>query len=165
MTEKQPSSPISKASALSRLQTLCSRQEKCSYDVMEKMRSWGLPEADQELVLKQLIDEGFLNDTRYIRAYIRDKHRYSKWGRNKISFMLRRKRLDDSLVREVFSELEEEFDWNQLIRSELEKKMRSLSARNNWELQAKLLRFAASRGFDMESVQQLLPEILKDTDL
>ena len=64
--------------ALLRLTTLCSQAEHCSWEMTEKMRKWGIDEAAQARIMAYLLKERFVDDTRYCRAFVREKIKYNK---------------------------------------------------------------------------------------
>ena len=70
--------------AFYRAAALCSRAEKCSSDIMTKLSQWGVGEENASVVLKQLIEEKYVDDERYARSFVRDKFRFNKGGKIKI---------------------------------------------------------------------------------
>ena len=76
--------PISEKEALLRLQYLCSKSEKCSQDIMDKLRQWNY-QGDFEAIVSNLEHEKFVDNIRFTVAYARDKFRFSAWGKNKTS--------------------------------------------------------------------------------
>ena len=71
--------------AFLQLAALCANAEHCQYEMLEKMKRWELSEEAQARVMAQLIEERYVDDRRYARAFVKDKIRYNKWGRRKIS--------------------------------------------------------------------------------
>ena len=51
---------------------LCSKSEKCSFEIQEKLKLWGLSVEEMEPVIEQLIIEKYLDDERFARAYVKD---------------------------------------------------------------------------------------------
>lgn len=81
MTERKPKTA---AQALSALMRLCSRAEKSSGDALRLMRGWQVPEGERAGVLATLLEQRFIDDSRYAAAYVREKSRLSGWGILKI---------------------------------------------------------------------------------
>ena len=65
---------------------LCSRSEHCSFDIQDKLMLWGLSSEDALLVISKLIEEKYLDDERFARAYVKDKFRFNHWGKQKNCF-------------------------------------------------------------------------------
>lgn len=66
---------------LKRLEYFCAYQERCEYDVLEKIKKLGLegPEKTQPFI-KRLQKEGFLDQKRFVDSYIMGKVSIKKWG-------------------------------------------------------------------------------------
>ena len=126
----------------------CSIAEHCISEVVEKLRRFELTSEDQTKLIKYLQDEGYLNESRYAKAFVKDKFRFSKWGRIKIRYALRQKGIASSLAEEGLSEIAEE-DYQEMLTDLLRQKKRSIKANSPYELRGKLLRFAAGRGFEL----------------
>lgn len=131
----------------------CSLTERCPADVREKLQAWGVPsEAAAERILRYLERERYLDEERYCRAFIREKYRFAKWGRQKIAQALKLKQLPSALSLRCLAEEIDEEEYLDTLRSLLEAKARHIRARNDYELKGKLVRFALSRGFEMRDV-------------
>ena len=74
---------------LARLMRLCAGRECCRSDIRRKLAA--LPPAEAEEVLETLCREGYVDDTRYARAFARDKSALQGWGNLKIKLALQRK--------------------------------------------------------------------------
>lgn len=70
--------------ALASLMRLCARAEKSEGDARRLMRGWGLNDGDAERVLARLVNDRFIDDSRYAGAFVREKMRLSGWGEYKI---------------------------------------------------------------------------------
>jgi len=102
-------------SAYLKATTICSRGETCSFDMLEKLRKWGLEEADARQVVALLQSEKYIDDERFARAYVKDKFRFNHWGRQKIAYMLHSKRIGKDIQEAAFEEIEEDTYADQLV--------------------------------------------------
>lgn len=138
----------------------CSLSEHCESEVREKLTAWG---CDDPVIAQQVIDylveNSFLSDSRYCTAYTHDKLLYQGWGKRKIEMMLRQKKLPQADIREALDSIDDE-QYSTILQTLLQKKARSLKRETGDMLQMKLLRFAASRGFDYESSIRIIKELL-----
>ena len=155
MNTEKPKKEITEQQALSRLMALCARSEHSSGDMLEKMRQWNIGDEAQARIMQRLTEGRFIDDERFARAFVNDKIRYNQWGRRKIEQALTMKRVDRQTQQRVLDEVDEE-EYLRVLRPLLKSKKRSISARNEFEHQMKLMRFALSRGFSMEQVQRCL---------
>lgn len=141
----------------------CSMSEHCMSEVVEKIRRYELSSEEQAKLIRHLMDEGYLNESRYVKAFVKDKFRYNKWGRIKIRYALRQKGLSASLVDEGLSEIQEE-EYLEMLTDLLRQKKRSVKANSPYELRGKLLRFVAGRGFELEQAGTCLRKMGLDDE-
>ena len=143
---------------ISRAAKLCSNAEKCSHDVRTKIISWGLNEEEAEKAIAHLIAQKFIDDTRFARFFVRDKLKFNKWGRIKIGYALRQKQLPDDVVNEALQEINEDA-YTKILDQLVLQKMRSAGDLNVPANKAKVLRFAAQKGFTAEEVYRSLDRV------
>ncbi len=154
-----PNIQKNKNEALAQLMRLCSRQEKCTYDIRKKLEDWKLPEEDAGQIVHQLKEEKFLDDERFTRFFVRDKFALNKWGRQKIKYMLLARHIDKIIVEDALQQLSED-EYQQTLANELHKKRKQLTGNNNYQLRAKLFNFATQRGFESDLVYKTIDRIL-----
>ena len=136
--------PTNTQDAYIRASYLCSKQEKCSADILEKLKLWGFEKTDAETVIKKLIDERFIDNRRFAAAFVREKLNINKWGRKKISFMLKSKSIDQDIIDECLEEFASE-GYSESLVDLLAKKKRTAKFKDVYDLKIKLLRFGFSR--------------------
>ena len=144
--------------ALHRAAALCSSAEHCIADIREKLSRWGIGEPDARTIVERLVQERFIDEERYAIAFAKDKFRFSGWGRIKIRYALQQKRIGNSDIVNALSLIDEEAYTTRLV-DLLEKKSRSIHDEDVEIRRSKLLRFAASRGFETELVFHILKGI------
>ena len=137
------------------LTALCAQAEHCQYEMQEKMRRWELPEDAQARVMAKLIKERYVDDERYTQAFVKDKIRYNKWGRRKVEQALWQKRIDDDTRKRVLDEVDDE-EYLSVLRPLLKQKRKTIKAKNDYELNQKLMRFAVGRGFTFDIIRQCM---------
>ena len=74
----------SEEAAFAKLAAQCSTAEYCTNDIEKKMRRWEMDETSIKKIIQRLLDEHFIDNTRYCRAFIKDKILFNRWGRRKI---------------------------------------------------------------------------------
>jgi len=150
---------ISKEVALGKAASLCSLSEHCTQQIQEKLLSWGLSAKDAEEIVSHLVEEKFIDNARFSRAYCHDKFLYSHWGRVKIRQMLRHLRLSDEEIAEGMQTIQEE-GYMQALEEALLAKDRTLKDTDIYQRKAKLIRHLLSRGFEMGLVIEAVDEYL-----
>lgn len=148
---------LSEEEARLRLTALCAQGEHCSYEMEEKMRKWAISEEAQARIMAHLVNERYIDDERYCRAYIRDKIHYNKWGRRKIEQGLYLKRIDRSLSSAALDEVDDE-EYLQVLRPMLKAKWRTIKASSDYERSGKLIKYALSRGFTFDIIRQCIDD-------
>lgn len=138
---------ITPQQALTRCEALCARSEQSSGDIAMKLKKWGLSQADVAAILRQLEGDGYVDDARYARAYVREKFRFAGWGRVKIAYGLRQKSVDNNAIAEAMDEIDAD-EYVAKLEALLGSKSRTMKSREPMQMRASLLRFAAQRGFE-----------------
>jgi regulatory protein len=146
---------IAENEAYSRLARQCSMGEQCIYDARKKMQRWEIEDDAQQRIVKRLLEERFIDENRYAHAFVRDKSRYNRWGSTKIKFELKRRGISERDIEDALCEIDEEESLSTL-RDLLESKRRTVKGRSEYEIKAKLVRFALSRGFSIQDAMRVV---------
>lgn len=154
---------ITEENALYRLAAYCSKAERCEFDLQKKMMQWGLSEDVQQKILKRLKEEKFYDHYRYCRSFVRDKFKYNKWGENKIVFELKKRHIAEKYYQEALAEITRDDVSEQLLKI-LQVKNKSIKAKDNYDRRNKLIRFALSRGYAMDSTIKMVEAFLKTNE-
>ncbi len=105
-----------------------------------------------------MINERFIDEERYARYFVRDKFRFNQWGRVKIAFMLKTKKIQPELIRQSLDAIDED-EYQELLGKLLREKTRKTKFINEYDKKGKLYRFAQSRGFENEAIGTALKNI------
>lgn len=151
--------PLTPPEALHRAAALCSSAEHCTADIREKLARWGVTEADSRTIIDRLVQERFIDEQRYAVAFVKDKFRFSGWGRIKMRYALQQKRIDGSDIDHALATLDEE-QYNDRLLELLQAKSRSIRDDDPEARRAKLFRFATSRGFESALIFNALKQVV-----
>ena len=88
-----PRASIPGEKALLKIKRYCAYQERSHKEVMDKLYSWGFYKKEAELLLSQLIEEGYLNEERFAILFAGGKFRIKHWGKKKIEQALKEKQV------------------------------------------------------------------------
>lgn len=130
---------------------LCARREYCEREIARKLADKGASPEEAAEVLQRLVDEGYVNDLRYAKAYVSDKFRFDHWGRVKIQNQLRLKGVNDTDIREALSQIDEEA-YREVVRQFVDSRRRELGDDEDPRIRQKIIRAALSRGYEAEFV-------------
>jgi len=137
------------------LTALCAQAEHCQWEMTEKMRRWEISDEAQARIMQRLVQERYVDDLRYARAFVKDKVRYNKWGHRKIEQALWQKHIDEDIRQQALREIDDE-EYLAVLKPLLKQKRRTTKANNDYELNQKLMRFALGRGFTFDIIRQCL---------
>ena len=149
MKQLTPGEALNKAAAYC---TLC---ERCISEVTAKLTAWGVPYAEQERITARLQEEKFIDEQRYCRAFVNDKLRFNRWGRKKILFALYEKKIPKEYVYEAVEEIDEE-EYMKILKEVIAIKSREFNGKDDRSTRQKLMRFAASRGFETSAIMRVI---------
>lgn len=137
---------ISVEKAQERLEALCVRSEHCTAEIRRKLMQWAIEKSEAEKIVAKLVQQRFVDDKRYAEAFVRDKLRFSYWGRIKIAMHLRANKIDGDVIKEALSNIEE-VQYLEILRKVITTKSQSIEISDYGERQ-KLYRWGVSRGFE-----------------
>ena len=164
MEQKVKQTPKAKTpqQALQSLMRMCARSERSSGDALRLMKRWGVTDEDARKVLARLQADRFIDDRRFAEAFVRDKLNLSGWGAYKIKLSLRAKGISREVIEEVVAPMIEATDMKERLEEIMQRKLRTLKYTTTYEAKTKLIRFAASRGYDIEEAIECASRILND---
>ncbi len=140
-----------------KVEKYCAYQERSHQQVRDKLYQLGAHSDEVENVIVDLIQAGFLNESRFVEGYVRGKFRMKGWGRNKIRAGLSVHRVDKKMMQKALYQIDEE-EYLDRLRKTIDEKMRRLKEKNPIKRKATLIRFAAQRGFETELIHHVLNE-------
>lgn len=141
--------------ALQRAASYCSRREVASSQVLEKLKSWEIPESWREEILEWLIRENYVDDRRHAALFVREKFNLNRWGRVKIAYMLRKQGVGEDLIQEALGLIDPE-EYERVCRDLIGSKSATLKEKNQFTRKHKLLRFAAGKGYETDLIYRIL---------
>lgn len=146
---------MTKNEILYKLAAKCSTSEQCLSDIEAKLSRYDLTEEERTHILRHLVEEKYIDDKRYAEAFVRDKYRFNKWGRIKISQGLRIKGIDSATINTAMEAIDEA-EYLSILRDLIKAKRKNTHGKNEYEINAKLIRFATGRGFEYAAIRQCL---------
>lgn len=141
--------------AREKIRAFCAYRERSQREVAEKLFEFGLFEETRNQLIAELIQENFLNEERFARAYVRGKFRIKRWGRKKIEQGLYYHHLSDYVLRKAFSEIDEQA-YQQTLQALIDKTWRNTRMKDDFKRKGKVAAYAIRRGFEPELVWEVL---------
>ena len=144
---------------LAKMQNYCSYQERSFFDVKTKLISWNVQEKIMDKIISKLVDQDYLNEERYAKAFTGGKFRINKWGKNKIINELHKKQIPDIYIQIGINEIDDNEYFNTL-KEIISKKDANLKIANQEKRMQKLANYAISRGYDRGIVWKVLNQTI-----
>ena len=146
-------------SYLEKAEQLCASAEQCTSSVRRKLADWGCPIEMMPKIVDKLVATGFVDESRYVKAYCESKAFSQKWGRIKIQSMLRQKHIGGELIAKAVKEIDDE-RYRAALREVAEEKWKTCQVADPMRSRGKLMAFLASRGYESEVVQEVVQDII-----
>ena len=144
--------------AKKKLENFCSYQERCHKEVEEKLRELGMIQSVSQEIIAQLIQEDYLNETRFAKNFARGKFRIKNWGRNRISRELKSRNITDYNIKmgmQEFTDIEYEETFYNLI----EKRKKSVEHLPIDQQKKKIFSYLSYRGWEHEKIFDALNQL------
>jgi regulatory protein len=158
---RSPSSGIMKDNPdaiLERIHHYCAYQERCCRDVENKLIQWRVSPSLIRKIMITLKSEGFLDEERYARIFVRSKFHINKWGRMKIRYELRNHSIPERLMNKAMEEIGQD-DYMRTIRELVLKKMSEIKNGKHLNIREKISTFVAGKGFEFDLISKVLTEL------
>ncbi len=136
----------------------CSYQERCHTEVKEKLYGFGLNKQEVEMLLSRLIEEDYLNEERYAQQFAGGKFRMKQWGRIKIKYELKQKKINDYVIKKAFKEIDE-LDYTTTLKKLTITKWNSLKQEQYINRQVKTTNYLLQKGFELNLIKEAIANI------
>jgi regulatory protein len=148
--------------AFTKLKHYCAYQERSHAEVKEKLYSYGLKKNDVEILLSRLIEENYLNEERFARLFAGGKFRMKKWGRVKIAYELKQKRISSYNIKKALEEIDVD-QYLAVVKKLVEERWKKLKHEQHIARQAKTYQYVLQKGFESNLVKAALTSLRKGT--
>lgn len=137
----------------------CAYQERTQAEVRERLQKWGVEGDEADEIIVYLIEDNYLNEGRFAKIFAGSKFRVKSWGRQKILYELKARKLSEHSIREGLAEIDDE-DYFEKLKTLIEKKKRELrTEKQPMILKQKLARYAMSKGFEGDLVWDIINKL------
>ena len=133
----------------------CSGAEHCCLEVRQMLERRKAESADIERIIKYLIKEGYIDESRYAAAFVHDKVRFAKWGRAKIAQALWQKRIPTGVADAALASIDED-EYMAAIKDVVASRYRQTKGATEYERKIKTMKSVCSRGYEPALVRRVL---------
>lgn len=126
-------------------------------EVRAKLSKLSVPKKDIEMIIERLYNEGYLNDEKYINAYVNDQINLTLNGPNKILNNLKKEGFNESLI---YKYLDYNDDiWKEKAKKVLDKKLKSYNKYSKKMILIKLKNDYHNMGYEESSYLSLINDL------
>jgi len=142
-----------------KLEALCAYQERCQFEIDQKLISWGFKSEDRNALIADLITNRFLDEERFASAYVSGKFRIKKWGRIKIKSHLAQKHISSYSIQKALKEIDGDEYYKTLIDLSKRKALDLKNEKESWTKKAKIMRYLQSKGYEGDLIRDAIEEL------
>ena len=148
--------------ALQKMKHFCAYRERSHYEVKEKLYALGLHKPEVEKMLSLLIEDNYLNETRYATLFAGGHFRQKKWGRKKIEFELKQQKISSFNIKKALAVIDET-EYRQTLQQLALKKWQTLRGQQPINKMAKTLAYLVQKGYEPGLVHQQIQWLKQQT--
>ena len=163
MEKKSFRKPITPEQALVKIRHYCAFQERNHAEVKAKLSNMGIGWTAANEIIAKLIEDGFLNEERFAKAFAGGKFRMKGWGKKKIELELRKKGVSTYSIQKAIREEIDPADYEKTLNRLMQKKWTSIKGQGItiYVKQAKTRQYFLSRGFENAVISKLLKQLVE----
>lgn len=137
----------------------CAYQERSQRQVRERLQKMGLIEEAANLLISECIQENYLNEERFARAFVRGKHNIKKWGRKRLVLELKHHEISDYVLRAAMSELDDE-SYDEQLEELAQKRWNAVTEQNAYKKGKKVVDYLLRRGYESDAVWNVVHQLI-----
>lgn len=141
--------------ALQKLKHYCGYQERCHSEVISKLYELGVWKNDHDQIIATLIEENYLNEERFAIAFAGGKFRMKQWGRTKIKYELKQRKVSDYSIKKALKQISEE-DYLSVVDKLVSERFESLKGEQHLVRKKKTIDYLLGRGFELELINEAI---------
>lgn len=143
---------------LQKLRHYCAYQERSHREVRDKLYQLGCRSGQHDTIISTLIEEDYLNEERFARAYAGGKWRAKKWGRVRIKIELQQRGVSAYCIKKALEEIDPN-NYAQELQGLAAKKYQLLKDESPVIRQKKTKDYLVGRGFEPELVWAIVAKL------
>ena len=94
--------------AQKKIEYYCAYQERCHQEVVQKLKQMKMIPQAIDIILGKLIQDNYLNESRFAQSFARGKFRIKKWGKERIVRELKMRQITPFNIKLALKEIPEE---------------------------------------------------------
>lgn len=144
--------------ALQKLEHFCAYQERCHDEVVSKLYTLKMTSDEIDLIVVQLIEGNFLNETRFACSFARGKHRMKYWGKIRITNELKARHISSTNISIALKEISTE-EYFETFENLSERCWNSIHEKNTLKKRKKFCDYMLRRGYESDLIYEKVKEL------
>jgi regulatory protein len=145
-----------------KMEYYCAYQERCYKEVEEKLYSFSSNQSEKDEILTYLIENNFINEERFAQSFVRGKHNYKFWGKNRIVNELKFRNISSRNIQTALKEIHETV-YIENFHKLAEKNWESITAPKGPKKNKKFVDFLLRKGYETSLIYEKLHELDNET--
>jgi len=149
--------------AIQKMEHFCAYQERCHTEVTSKLYDLQMTAEERDAIIVHLIQENFLNETRFACSFARGKHRIKHWGKIRITNELKLRQISSTNITLALKEISAE-EYENTFEQLSERFWNSIQEKNSLKKRKKFCDYLLRRGFESNLVYEKVKELEKNLE-
>lgn len=150
------SSSLGVEGVIQKLRQYCAYQERSHFEVQQKLWDLGVRRAEHDEIIASLIQDDYLNEERFAIQFAGGKFRMKDWGRKKIWYALKEKKVSDYCIKKAMNAIDDEA-YEKKLKNLAEKKYDALKGEQYLVRRKKTIDYLLQKGYEPELINKALP--------
>lgn len=142
---------------------LLSRRPRSSKEIHQYLHKKHATDRQKEFIIQKLERANYINDEEFVKWWLNQRQTFRPKGNIALYQELRQKGVDEKLIKNILDQKGEGSETSQhsLALTLAQKRLQRLHGLSQLEAKQKLSRFLAGRGFDWETVKDVIDSLVK----
>ena len=141
------------------LERYCAYQERCHKEVEQKLTELKMIPEARDIIISHLINENYLNETRFSKLFVRSKFYHKKWGKRRLISELKTRRISPVNIEIALKEISDD-DYLKTFHEISEYRFHQLRNENNpGKKIRKFIDYLNYRGWEIEMIYEKKNEL------
>ena len=147
--------------AIIKIESWCAYQDRCTFEVEQKLTSWNIPLEQQSEIINHLISNRFVDDKRFVESFVSGKFKIKRWGKIKIKHHLIQKRIDKVSIQEGLKKIDLDA-YLETMKHLAQKKFLEKKVKDDlWAIRRRVITYLASKGYEPDLIHDVVAEVVK----
>ncbi|HZH63552.1 MAG TPA: regulatory protein RecX [Flavisolibacter sp.] len=149
---------LTKEQAIQKLRHYCAYQERSHSDVQQKLWELGVSRSEHDEIISSLIEDDYLNEERFAKQFVGGKFRMKDWGKKKIYYALKEKKISEYVIKIAMKEIDEE-GYKKTIQQLAEKKYALLKNEQYMVRKKKTMDYLLQKGYEPALITAIVASV------